>query len=967
MKKLQSYFGILVGIVLCLTGCKPEEVPTLNGGEIPQASGYENNIKVAVDQTTNQVTFTLEDVKGAYPIWIFDGTTYSTTNGLQKIYAIAGDYTVDVKIGNANGISDGVITKTFHVDNTIMDFTKYYTLLCKDGKQWHIDSETAGHMGCGEPGTNGTNWWSAAPGEKKDWGVYDNLVTFTHGDEGNTYTFDPGESGTIYVNKDVTAWPDLRNPDEDFNVPVAGPQTVSYELVVEGNDLYIVFPEHTYFPYIANNDIWETPRYRIESITAKQLELVIDNGSIAWHYLLSSGEMKKSFNGFNYKHEANLWKPVDDGSAFEIVSMYYAHGGNWEGYPDGTMTYEQAGPKWTINLPEPSDMQWQAQFHIQPTTAMPLSAGTNYDFSCIINSTTDLPGMTIKLTDNTDDGNFLLEERIEVKAYEDIVFWKSDLAGIDAADTKLVFDFGGCPANTVVTISNITLKDHAIDDGTVLPDDNPDNPDVPEEGAHYDIAGATNLWRNSGEIGVAFWYSPADWSGGLTPEFEWQGHDFRVVMPDGIGGSEWQGQTHFTINAPVYAEKFYDFCATLNSGADCVCTIKLAWEGNDNDNSFFYKNDVQLKAFEDVSFKMPKIAPNVDYDKVALFFDFGRTPAGTEVVVKDICLQEHQEPNGGEGGGNNEGENLWAAATVNYGFWYANSGWAQIADPQWEALGGNGIRVIIPDGIGGSEWMGQTQFHTNIPASADKKYNFSMDVDADADMTITVKLAWEGNDNDHAFFYVNDFKVSAYETATFSMKDIAPDTDYDACVLFVDLGRSPAGSTVELKNIKLAEVGGSAPTPGGTQIWDPEKVSFTYWYSASDWSGQLAPGISWDPSKEAVMLTMPDGIGGSEWQGQSHFTLDAPAYANKTYDFGITINSSSDCVCTVKLAWEGNDNDNFFFYKNDVQLSAYEDVRFEQLGIAPNVDYDRIALFVDLGRTPAGSEVTISGFSLIEY
>ena len=938
MKKLQSYFGIFVVAVLCLTGCKPEEVPTLNGGEIPQASLYENNIKVAVDQATNQVTFTLEDVKAAYPIWIFDGTTYSTTNGLKKIYAVAGDYTVDVKIGNANGISDGVITKTFHVDNTIMDFTKYYTLLCKDGKQWHIDGVTAGHMGCGEPGTNGTNWWSAAPGDKKDWGVYDNILTFTHGDEGDTYTFDPGESGTIYVNKDVTAWPDLRNPDEDFNVPVSAPQTVPYELVVEGNDLFIVFPEHTYFPYIANDDIWNSPRYRIESITAKELELVIDNGSIAWHYLLSSGEVKKSFNGFNYKHEANLWKRVDDGSAFEITSM-----------------------------PEPSDMQWQAQFHIHPTSALALNAGTNYDFSCIINSTTDIPGVTVKLTDSTDDGNFLFAERIDVKAYEDVIFWRSDLAGIDAADTKLVFDFGGCPEGTVVTVSNITLKDHAIDDGTVLPDDNPDNPDVPEEGAHYDIAGATNLWRNSGEVGVTFWYSPGDWSGGLTPEFEWQGYDFRVVMPEGIGGSEWQGQTHFTINAPVYAEKFYDFCATLNSAADCVCTIKLAWEGNDNDNAFFYKNDVQLKAFEDVTFKMPNIQPNVDYDRVALFFDFGRTPAGTEVVVKDICLQEHQEPNGGGGGGNDEGENLWAAATVSYGFWYANSGWAQIADPQWEALGGNGIRVVIPDGIGGSEWQGQTQFHTNIPASADKKYNFSMDVDADADMTITVKLAWEGNDNDHAFFYVNDFKVNAYETTTFSMKDVAPDTDYDACVLFVDLGRSPAGSTVELKNIKLAEVGGSAPTPGGTQIWDPEKVSFTYWYSASDWSGQLAPGIAWDPSRESVTLTMPDGIGGSEWQGQSHFTLDAPAYADKTYDFGITINSSSNCVCTVKLAWEGNDNENFFFYKNDVQLSAYEDVRFEQLGIAPNVDYDRIALFVDLGRTPAGSEVTISGFSLIEH
>ena len=143
--------------------------------------------------------------------------------------------------------------------------------------------------------------------------------------------------------------------------------------------------------------------------------------------------------------------------------MYYAHGGDWAAYPDGSMTYDQAGPKWTVNLPFQSDQQWQAQFHIQPTLGLALSAATNYDFSCIITSTTDIAGVTIKLTDNTDDGNFLFAERIDVKAYEDVIFWRSDLAGIDAANTKLVFDFGGCPENTVVTLSNITLKDHAVD------------------------------------------------------------------------------------------------------------------------------------------------------------------------------------------------------------------------------------------------------------------------------------------------------------------------------------------------------------------------------------------------------------------------------------------------------------------------------------------------------------------------
>ena len=794
MKKIFNYIGAFLTAACLFTACQPEENPTIDPTDVPEVSQYESNIDIVVDPETNQTTFRLDGVKGVYPIWIFDGTAYSTVNGLQKIFVNSGDYEVQVKVGNANGISDGTLTKTFHVDNSIVDFTKYYTLLCKDGKQWHIDGESAGHMACGEPGTIGTNWWSAAPGEKKDWGVYDNVLTFTHSDEADTYTFDPGASGTIYVNTGCSLWPEY-HADADYTVPVDLQET-TYAFEVNGNDLYLVFPENTLFPYIAYDDIYAHPRYRVESITAKTLELVVDNGSIAWHYLLSSGEMKKEFNGFNYKHEANMWKPIDDASAYTIPSMYYAHGSSWEGYPDGSMTYTQEGPEWTINLPYESNDRWQAQFHILPTPGLAVNAATNYDFSCIINSTQDIPGMTIKFTDSTNDGNFLFEQRVDIKAYEEKIFWLADLPGIDAADMKLVFDFGGNPAETVVNISNITLKDHAINDGTEIPEDDPDDPDEPvkpDRGKE-----GPNQWPDA-EVTFDSWYSGADWAGGLIPDFAWADE-----------------ATH-----------------------DC--------------------------------------------------------------------------------------------------------------------------KIIVPEGIGGSEWMGQSKFHTNIPAFADKKYNFSFDAMADADMTVTVKLAWEGNDNDHSFFYVNDFALKAYEKVSFDQLGISPDVDYDKVVLFIDLGRSPAGSSIELTNFQFCEV------LQGTELWDGSKVSFTYWYSGADWSGALIPEFTWGENNSSMTLIIPEGIGGSEWMGQSHFTLDVPVSAAKTYDFGITINSSTDCTCTVKLAWEGNDNDHAFFYKNDVQLTAFEDVRFEQLGIAPDVDYDKVALFVDLGRTPAQSTVVLSNFNLIEY
>ena len=79
----------------------------------------------------------------------------------------------------------------------------------------------------------------------------------------------------------------------------------------------------------------------------------------------------------------------------------------------------------------------------------------------------------------------------------------------------------------------------------------------------------------------------ADWSGTLTPEISTISNGWKVVIPAGIGGSEWQGQTHFTLDAPASAAKKYDFCVTLNSSAACTCTVKLAWEGNDKDHAFF--------------------------------------------------------------------------------------------------------------------------------------------------------------------------------------------------------------------------------------------------------------------------------------------------------------------------------------------------------------------------------------------
>ena len=110
--------GVLVA-GFAMTSCSPEDFTGANGN-IPQASDYTDNFKVTVDQTTNYANFEFTSAPGVSPIWIIDGA-YQASYGFSKYYRKKGSYTVECKVKNANGISDGSITKTFEIEKTIMN------------------------------------------------------------------------------------------------------------------------------------------------------------------------------------------------------------------------------------------------------------------------------------------------------------------------------------------------------------------------------------------------------------------------------------------------------------------------------------------------------------------------------------------------------------------------------------------------------------------------------------------------------------------------------------------------------------------------------------------------------------------------------------------------------------------------------------------------------------------------------
>ena len=810
MKHIFRYLGVTLLLAGIISACSPEKITHPSEAGIPSATQIEPVI--SVDQEINQVTFALPaGTKGLIPVWLFqdktgDWTQYSAQNGLKKIFTTAGDYSVRMHLMNSNGMSPDFVQKTFHIDNTIMNFDKYNTMLTGGSqKEWRIDNSVAGHMGCGPSGTSGTEWWSANPDDKKDWGVYDNRMTFVL--EGNVYQFDPGAAGTIYVNTGISSEPygsHNTNDGNDYLYPVEA-QTAEWSWEVDGEDLYLILPANTYWPYYANVDFIANPRFKVESISTKSADLVIDNGEIAWHFTITSGAAEVKFNGFNYNHEANLWKPVDAEGAHSY-SFFYAPG--WTQIADPEVSC--AGGKYTFSLPSATSEQWQAQCFIIPTTDLPLSAATNYDFSCILNSSTDIKKVTLKLTDTTNDGNFLFTENVNLTAFEDYVFYLSDLPGIDAAAVKMVFDFGGNPDNTEISVSNIVLKDHAIDDGTVLPSVPEDPVAGPEE---YKYDSEANLWKAAdGAHSCTFFYAPS-WNQLPDPELANNGNEYLLKLPSATF-AQWQAQFHIIPDSPVALEssKSYDFSVVLNSTTDIkAVTLKLTENGNDD--NFLFTENVNLTAFEDYIFDLSDL-PGIDAAAVKMVFDFGGNPDNTEVTIKRIVLKDHAIDDGTHKGGasgenpggglDTSGTDIWDNAKVSYTWWYSMADWSGTLTPEISTIS-NGWKVVIPAGIGGSEWQGQTHFTLDAPASAAKKYDFCVTLNSSAACTCTVKLAWEGNDKDHAFFYDGNVALSAYEDFQYIQSGVSPDADYDKLALFIDLGRTPAGAEVEIKDIHLYE------------------------------------------------------------------------------------------------------------------------------------------------------------------
>ncbi len=622
--KMTKYMALAA---LALAACSPEDFDSVSEANIPTASTA--NVTVAVDDETNQVTLTLNGA-GQYPMWYIpvDGkevtknAVYSTTNPFSRIYTSAGDYTVYYRIGNSNGLSQGMGEVNFTIKNSLTNYDELMAKLC--GKEWRIANDEAGHLGCGPSGTTGLEWYSAGADDKKAFGLYDDRVTFA---TDGTYAYNPGDGGTVFVNTGCSIFADYHQ-DQDFMVPVEK-QESSYTFSTEGDAVYLTFPTETLFPYIPADAAYTGElRLRIESLTASKLVLVWDDGSsIAWHYILTSAEA--GFQGFTASSDCNLWK----GCTFEN-QFYYAPG--WAQIDDPTL--EADGNSYTVSLPSATSDQWQAQ--VKFLTDMTTSADKNYDFSAKFSSaTTDITGATVKLVLTGDDNTFYFADRIDLKAGGEYIFYKSDMAGIDMSAVSLVLDFGGAPADTKVNIYDVCLQEHMCD-GVEAPAEQEE-----EDKTVYTYASESNLWKtyvdDKGTDGyTTFFYYAPNWAeisndGMLSSD----GGVYTVSLAEACAG-QWQAQVHLKTAIPGEADTEYDFSCKMTAKKD-ISGVTIKFTDDSNDENYLFANQYDLAAGDEYVVKIPAVTLKKGAaENMKLVFDFGNTPADESVEISEIILQK---------------------------------------------------------------------------------------------------------------------------------------------------------------------------------------------------------------------------------------------------------------------------------------------------------------------------------------
>ena len=830
MKGFFKYIAAAMAMSLLAIGCTPE-ILTPDQNQLPEASTLE--VVITPDQATNYVTFSVKNAQGLVPMWIFgedkiDGKANKkfayTGNDLVLRIREAGTHQVEVKAYNAHGVSVGSKIESYTLENTYRDPFDPAPYMKKLAQRWQWNYEKAGHFGCGPDTSEPAAWWAAGANEKADWGIYDDIMTFT---ADGKYSFDPGKDNLVYVNAGFTALG--TSPDgADFCVEIPAYETT---YTIENNwneagieEIWLALPAQKNLSYIPNQTIYDNPRFLVTELSSKEVKLAAANapngdGTISWLYnfvtagaspvdLLAGTDAKgKAWVmdsavqghvgcGWDLENAAGWWSAGPDEKAgfgmYDDVVTFF---------PDGKYKYETgADGKMYINK--------------EVTKVGPGGAAEDIDVDYAgIEATFTFDGEKIVLPEGTpmvyvssdaiwDSPEFFVTELTETTLK--VVTFKQTVGNPDGIAWQMIFKARDIQAPAGPTLNGTELPGElSVSQGEVLTVGNLNLNDIWVDPDFFEVDGANLKFKAvSGDYRFSYdsaakWIKVVPMSNGSKATYE----NGKALWIIGDGGGKptvdniigWN-----TGEAPLP-------CAQISEN---TYQITLAMKGESGSVKVFGQADwgTEWKSANYGTFNgngLFKLGNGTDGDDGNLYHD--GSPAGyyTFTFVDNDGTLDLTVTKVGQTvfDPSDAAWNKWLSMTVEEMFFYYAPGWAQIADPEVE-VDGNSLSISLPEATS-ERWQAQVAFRTDISSSADKTYDFYCKVLMNQDHpSVTIKLVQTGDD---ANFYFEDMhNITADEEYIYKVANM-PGKDMEKISLFFDFGGNAAGTEVQISDILFQE------------------------------------------------------------------------------------------------------------------------------------------------------------------
>lgn len=839
MKKFVKYIVLLAATMLAVS-CTPD-YPTLDEGNLPVAS--ELDVVIDVDQATNLVTFTLKN-QGMTPMWIFpeegkpddvaNKKKYSVTiNGYTARFRDAGDYSVEVKAYNYNGVSVGSVIKEFTLENTYrdpFDQSKYLNAVSNNGSQeWMWNSTVAGHFGCGETIDNPIGWWPCGAGEKEGVGLYDDRMTF---DKDGNYTFNPGEGGTLYVNHDVSTLPGTDPAlTADYEIPFEA-FTSTYHFEQNWNaagieEIYLVLEEGKNLSYVPHDETLTNPRYLVvENKPAdmkKKLNLVWytptgnNGGPIAWKFefvpavkVLTAEELLAGSDaaGKVWVMDSAAQGHLGCGDSVDNAAGWWSAGPAEKagtGLYDDEVTFYADG-KYVYNPGADGKMyiNWGV-------TAIGPNPGVEPDI--------DIEWPITESTYTFEDNTITLAEQTPLIYVPSDVVWNAPIFHVkELTESRLVLvaENPGCYWQMILrardykepaaSIGGVEFANGAADltiaQGEVLTVSGVDLSTMWIDPDFFEQVDDTNLkfLAMDGDYRIQKldgWFKVIPMVNGARPNY----NDHKALWVIGDGGGKPEGEAHLigwnTGEAPLplarISENEYRITLWMKAEGGSVKVF------GQSDWGVEWTQDKYGVVTDNGLFNIPGTDGNIHTvagGPTPGFYTFYFTDNGG---ILDMRVEKYQkvvtqwDPAAAC--------NMWNTMTVEEMMYYYAPGWAQIANP--ELTEDNGAYTLSLPEATTDQWQAQVAWRTDMTSSADKTYDFMVKLVSNTDHPgVTIKLTQTGDDNN--FYFADRHPLTADEEFVYKMPNMAG-KDMPKISLFFDFGGCAAGTEIVISEIIFQE------------------------------------------------------------------------------------------------------------------------------------------------------------------